>query len=288
MTENQIKFLSTLFNPDEEVYASPDKYSSSWDEEKQNWKIYRPSVKQGDIAQNTNLIGINPISGIKRNDANVTAYRNFLVEMDNASLQEQMDMVEKIGLPYSLCVFSGGKSLHFAIALNESLPSEEVYRFYAEWLLKTLPEADQATKNPSRAIRFPDVKRNDGDKKQLLVKVRERITLNKLRQYLSAFPDKRPVEQQEKELSAGPISDTNVEGLAKWVRDGMDSGFDFGIGRNNRWFSIGVEFAKCGFSIDDTILWMDKYYTPEPSFTRREWKSALKSGYKHGKQKFWK
>lgn len=284
MTESQKKFLSVLFNPDEEVYASPDKYSSSWDDENQKWKVYIPSVLQDDIQDNTNLIGINPIKGVKRNDANVTAFRSFLVEMDSGTLQSQMKIIEDIGMPFSVCVFSGGKSLHFGVTLDQDLPSLDIYRFYAEWLVKCIPGADLATKNPSRAIRYPDVMRKGGTKKQQLVKVNERVNFNRFRQFLSRFPDKMP--RQEQETFDTDMVDRDQTALANWLVFGIRDGFDFSIGRNNRWFAVGVEFAKCGYSMQNTVDVLEKVFVPDNDFSRSEWTAALKSGYQHGKRKY--
>jgi hypothetical protein len=286
MTKNQQLFLSTLFNPDEEIYASPDKYSSSWDKEKQQWKIYRPSILQTDIPENTNLISINPLKGNTRSDQNVTSFRNFLVEMDEGSLAFQLKTVDDTKLPYSLAVFSGGKSIHFAVCLSESLPSIEVYKFYAEWILNTVPKADLATKNPSRAIRYPDVVRNDSPSKKIqkLVKQQDRISFTKLRQYLSFHIDKMP--QPEKQDHFDDIEENDKAALANWLVIGMKKGFDFSIGRNNRWFAVGVEFAKCGFSLTNSIDILEKVFAPDPDFSRTEWTAAIKSGFSHGLKKY--
>ncbi len=283
MTKDQKAFTEVLFDYGEEVYASPDKYSSKWDEEKQEWIIYRPSVLMEEIPDDTNLVGLNPIKGLKRNDESVTAFRSFLVEIDNLPLKQQKELIEKSGLPYSVCVFSGGKSLHFGITLDEDLPSLEVYRFYSEWILNSIPEADGSTKNPSRGIRYPDVTRWDKGKKQRLVEVKGRISLNKLKQYLSKHQDKVPKPQT---YSDTEYKEKNKTALADWVVFGFKEGFDFSIGRNNRWFAIGVEFAKCGYSFDSMVSALERVFVEEKSFERKEWLAALKSGYFHGNKKY--
>lgn len=271
--------LKILFNEGEEVYASPDKYSSKWNETHQKWDIYRPSVSLDKVdLKKTTLIGINPIKGMKRSDENVTAFRSFLIEMDGMGLKQQQEYIKESGLPYSACVFSGNKSLHFAVTLNQDLPDMEHYKFLAKWILASLPKADQATKNPSRAIRFPGVKRPEG-KDQVLIEIGERISLSKLRHFLSKYPDAMPKEEKKYDIS---IKDDDYSSLSTWVLMGLKNGFDFSIGRNNRWFSIAVEFGKAGFGIDKTIALLHSYFIPDLDFSTAEWTASLKSGWKKG------
>lgn len=279
--EQADKFLKILFNDGEEVYASPDKYSSVWDHDNNRWKIYRPSVLVESVDKEKSvLIGLNPISGPVRSDENVTKYRTFLVEMDGMGLKEQMSYIKEKDMPYSVCVFSGGKSLHFGITLTEDLPSEEIYRYYAEWLLNTVPKADQKTKNPSRGIRFPGVQR-PGGKMQALVEAKGRVSLNKLKHYLSKHPDCKPVLEQKKDATF-EFKPNNKKAMANWVLLGIKNGFDFSSGRNNRWFSIGYEFGKCGYDISMAKDMLEPLFVPDRDFGKREWLMALKSGIKKG------
>lgn len=281
MTKNNqgSKLLDILFNDGEEVYASPDKYSSKWNEEKQNWDIYRPSVPKESVdMDNTVLIGINPIHGIKRSDDGVTAFRSFLVEMDGMTLKQQKDYIEQSGLPYSACVYSGNKSLHFAVTLDQDLPDIETYRYLAKWLLASLPNADQSTKNPSRGIRFPGVRR-PGGKEQQLINTEDRVSLAKLKHFLSKHPNARPKEEKILDIS---YKNEDYSALSNWVLMGLKEGFDFGIGRNNRWFSIAVEFGKSGFGVEKTISLLHPYFVPDSDFSTGEWSAAIKSGWKKG------
>ena len=101
-----------------------------------------------------NMLAINPIEGFRR-DKNVTAFRSFLVELDDGKLSEQMKYVKNKNMPYSACVFSGGKSLHFVITLEEPLPSLNLYKQISKWILNVMDKADSQTSNPSRSVRFP-------------------------------------------------------------------------------------------------------------------------------------
>lgn len=274
--------IETLFNPGESIYATPDKFASSKNADG-SWKTYRPSIGQEDIDEvNTRFLSINPLKGDTRNDKLVTAFRSFLIEMDDISVKEQLSIMEERKIPYSLCVFSGNKSLHFVLTLSEDLPNLKIYKFYAEWLLKTIPEADQNTKNPSRGMRFPGVVRPDTEKKQVLVKHKGRVSLEHFIQYLSQFPDQMPVKKQAPLDDFRPTND--IAAMAKWVKRGLLEGFDFSKGRNQTWFAIGWEYGKCNVDLETTYKSLESRYIEEDTFPRNEWELAVKKGHTKGKE----
>jgi hypothetical protein len=285
LKETTKTFLNILFNEGEYIYASPDKYTSKRLDDDSDWETYRPSIEQKDIdEEKTVLVAINPLKGDVRNDENVTAYRTFLVEIDDGLLAEQKKYIDESGLPYSLCVFSGNKSLHFAVTLDHDLPTLELYRMHAEWLLKTLPRADQLTKNPSRSIRFPGVKRPKG-KLQALVESRGRISYDRLMAYLSRFPDAKPKPEKEEEFEGIP---NNQYAMSKWVLKGLKEGFDMTKGRNQTWFSVGFEFGKGGYSLESTFEALEPLYTQEADFKEREWKMTVNNGHSKAVSKYWR
>ena len=285
MKETTRIFLETLFNPDEYIYASPYGYTSKRNEDNTGWDFYWPSSEQKDIDEkNTLLVSINPLSGETRNDDNVTAYRTFLVEIDEGLLADQKKYIDESGLPYSLCIFSGNKSLHFAVTLDHDLPSLELYKLHAEWILNTLPKADQLTKNPSRSIRFPGVMR-PGAKQQTLIESRGRISYDRLMAYLSRFPDAMPKPEIEEDFEH--IAN-NKHGMAKWVLKGLKEGFDMSKGRNQTWFSIGFELGKNGYSLEDTFEALEPLYTSEADFNEREWRMTVKNGHSKAVRKYWR
>lgn len=274
------KVLGILFNPGEDVYATPDKFASSKNEDG-SWKNYRPSVKLESIdKENTRFLTINPLKGDTRLDKNVVSFRSFLFELDDLSLKDQYTLIKDRGTPYSVCTFSGSKSLHFVLTLEEDLPNISVYRFYYEWLLKTIPEADQSTKNPSRGMRFPGVMRPETGKMQKLVEAKSRIPNETFMAYLSRFPDAKP---RKKKVSLDEtVPANNVHGVAKWVKRGLVEGFDFTNGRNQTWFAIGYEFGKNNFSLEFTYKALESRYNQEDSFPQSEWELAVKKGYLKG------
>lgn len=287
MKETTKTFLSVLFNPGEHIYAAPFGYTSKRNKAGDGWDFYYPSKEQSEVDSDKDLLcSINPLKGDTRNDENVTAFRTFLVEIDEGKPSEQKKYIEESGLPYSLCIFSGNKSMHFAITLDHDLPSVDLWRYFAEWILNTVPKADPNTKNPSRGIRMPGPLR-PGKMRQVLVESRGRISLDKLMSYLNKHQDKRPKEE-EKDDNFEPIKN-NKFGMALWCQKGLNAGsFDTTKGRNQTWFSVGYEFGKNGYDYDTTVETVSPMYTYEATFTEREWKACLKNGHSKAVRKYWR
>lgn len=222
------------------------------------------------------LVALNPIKGF-RTDLNCTAYRNFLVEMDVGPLKEQLDYIKSIGMPYSAVVFSGNKSLHFLISLDKDLPSEKIYRVFSEWILGVVTLADPNTKNPSRSIRIPGAFREPG-KQQRIVEQKGPVKLEDLVAWLSKYPDSRPKEPEKRVRHEGFPSLANMK---EWVSDRLINGLRTDQGRNLQWFSIACEFALAGYDEDDTLDILRDFFVPDRDFKEREWKTAIKSGFKY-------
>lgn len=273
--------LRLMFEDGEGVCVSPNKfgyYSLPLREIFNSEEIIltSPSDKMGDLkapVSELRLCSINPCNG-KRDDQSVTAYRSFLVEADDGPLAQQMEYIRQSGLPWSACVFSGNKSLHFAVVLDKPLPGYKTWRYIAEWILSALPQVDQSTKNPSRSIRLPGPSR--GDKHQKLVKIRDRVSLDDLMKWLSKHPEARPQKQEEERA---PSENPNFNLIAPWVKKELIEGIDESRGRNNRWFAIGCELALAGYSRDDIIHILEPYFEESSDFKRDEWLTALGSAY---------
>ena len=224
------------------------------------------------------LVALNPIKG-NREDENCTALRTFLVEIDTIPLKDQYDYVQSMRLPYSMIVFSGGKSLHFGITLSEDLSSLETYKYLATWILNVMSKADQNTKNPSRGIRMAGAMR-DG-KEQKLIELKRRIPLGDLNAWLSQFEHLRPPPPAK----YVEVSDKGLDTLPRWVTSALEAGVSSyavsnGEGRNQRWFKIFCEFAKRGFSSEESMGLLQKYFEEESDFKQSEWETIAKSAEK--------
>jgi hypothetical protein len=260
----QQDFLKVLFNPGESICLTDSKYDVSIQK-----------LEEVDVDKGT-LCCINPLNGT-RCDENVSAFRSFLIEVDSMGLYEQKKYIEGLGVPFSSCVFSGNKSLHYSITLDEDLPSEKIYRYLAQWILNIVKEADQNCKNPSRSIRFPGNARPDTCKIQKLVDLRKRISLSDLYFWLGKYEVCRPVIEVRKPISSIP----RPELIAGWAINKLTYGLDPTDGRNRQWYAIFFEFAKCGYSEEQAEAFLQQYFIEEPDFKRKEWLTSLKSAYRN-------
>jgi len=135
----------------------------------------------------------------RRADVNVCSLRNFLVELDSGTLEEQYRLVTS-RLPISACTFSGSKSLHFIISLEQPLATLQEYRHLATRLLKLVPEADPSCRNASRLTRLPCVIRPETGLEQKLWYVGSRIPLAELEARLPAVDMYTPRVRTEAEV----------------------------------------------------------------------------------------
>ncbi len=165
-------FIRTLFNADELVCAG---------------NLYETGMRKPQHAEGCEFVAINPLQG-KRCDANVTAFRNILIEADTLAPDLQLARMTGLAMPYSTAVHSGGKSIHFVIALTEALPSRAAYDVLTRCVFRALEKlgypVDDACKNPSRFTRMPGTIRPDKGTAQALLEVKGRVTLAQLEAWL--------------------------------------------------------------------------------------------------------
>lgn len=222
------------------------------------------------------LAAINPINGWRR-DNSVTAFRSFLIEIDTGTLKEQLGTINHFKMPFSAQTFSGNKSVHTVITLDEDLPDEKTYRSIANWIFNIVTMCDQNCKNPSRSVRIPGAYREPG-KKQRLIKLNKRVTHKELFDWLNQYEHLRP-KAREKRESIPNQADFSL--LSNWARGMMKKGISFERGRNLTWFALSVDFAKAGYTEDQTIEVLNKNFSEEHDFKEKEWLTAIRSGFKH-------
>lgn len=292
MKETSEKFLKILFNEGEEICVSPNKFAfSSISQDKigesfeivsQNKDRTIQTISEDEIL----LVAMNPIKG-DRADRNCTALRTFLIEIDDGELYEQKQYIESLGLPKSICIFSGNKSLHFGITLSEDLPNEEFWRDINKWILNIVEKADQQTLNPSRSIRFPGNKRNDGKGlQQQLIEVGERIDLDMLFEWLGQYPDKNPRIKKAQARAKMRIPSTGSEGFPFWIVDKLKEGVGRKGNRNSEWFKLIISLVSKGYSGDLIRTDLQGYFMPEHDFGFREWNMIIDSAVKRAERGF--
>lgn len=297
MKETTRSFLNLLFDPFEEICVSPNQFSyDSIPQERLSTGFeISGEGKNGRYVTlcdeaSINLVAINPIKG-QRNDDNVTAFRSFLIELDEGPLAEQKKYIEDSGLPYSICVFSGSKSLHYGVVLEKPLINIDMWRHVNEWMLNILKKADQQTKNPSRCIRFPGSMRKDWDKEtkkevvkkeQKLVEIRRRISQEELNIWLNKHPDVKPVpEVIDRKFSMNNVPDLgNMPEFFYETLENLKDGIQGN--RNASWFQMAHMMVDRNFELEEIISFLEQYYNEEPDFRRREWETCIKSAYKRG------
>jgi len=194
-------FIELLFNADETICICP---------QPNHYGFLHPVKSCG--GQSGEFFVINPTKG-GRSDSSVTAFRNILVEIDDMTLRDQVNHLKAIGMPFSTMVYSGGKSFHYIISLEESLSNKEIYKFLAQWIYNIIgsidPDkyVDEQNKNPARLSRFPNVIREKTGRIQKLIYVRDRIKTDALLSWLKLYPHCKPSDQkpatQKRHGSAG-------------------------------------------------------------------------------------
>jgi hypothetical protein len=146
----------------------------------------------------------------RRADINVTSLRNFMFEMDDLPLEDQLNLFRNSKIPFTSLVFSGSKSFHAVLALESSIvdvchtvEAIEAYKLTWRRLAAQLDEEavrmgfklpvgaksfiDHSCKNPSRLTRYPDYKRENG-KFQSLIMLTHRMAMDEFNTLLEECP----------------------------------------------------------------------------------------------------
>lgn len=184
------KMLGLLFEPHETVCASPTVYATS-------------SKSQFDVTTEDAFLTVNPVNGFRR-VADVTAFRSFLVEVDpkdwdtlnehekSQVLDWQRGYIQRSGLPISACIFSGNKSLHYLVVLDEPFFNNEDYKFHFRWLANVLDEVDVQAGNAIAGVRVPGHTRVETGKMQRLEFIGSRISRSAFLTFLERHLDAKP------------------------------------------------------------------------------------------------
>ncbi len=186
--DDMLRFLNALFGDDECVGTCTEFYDKDGRRVPTRGLFQRTAGQIKKVLGRTNnvssavgryrirdgaFVRINPLDGKGVSDANVTAFRYALIECDTMSLEEQYAFIRALNLPTSAIVTSGGKSVHAVVKIDaKDLDEykERVALLHAECKAAGF-DVDASTKNPSRFMRLPGIRR--GKKRQALVSVDE-------------------------------------------------------------------------------------------------------------------
>jgi hypothetical protein len=282
MNEKAQDFFKLLFNANENICVQDSQFATHSvpleDILSGNQvKLIATDPKYNRDVNSDNLIlaALNPING-SRLDSNVTNYRSFLIELDVGTLKEQLNTIKHLKMPFTAQVFSGNKSIHTVITLDEDLKTEAQYRLLARWIFAIVTTADDKCENPSRCVRIPEVYREPG-KKQRLVELRQRVSHKEFFAWLNKWPHLAPKPKEKRVI---PEGEGDYDRLSTWAKYQIKKGIEFKNGRNQTWFALAYDFALAGYSEDQTIDELGKYYEEERDFKEREWLGAIASAFK--------
>lgn len=235
----QQKFLETLFESSELVCVSEHPYGVFLSEQH--------AIKKGAV-----FFSINPMH-TSRADANVTCYRNILLEIDSLPLDQQLAYIQ-YKVPVTSIVYSGGKSYHFIISLAEPCSTKDEYDLLVKRLHKLLPKVDPTTKNPSRFSRMPGTVRPDTGKLQELLFLGSRISRATLEALLPPADISKTYEQQATGFFSTLIADAMFYPDTVMQKVGIQ-------GRNAFFFWLGQRLAEGNASPSQKAAIVEQAYS---------------------------
>lgn len=183
--ENQ-QFFNLLFDQEDTVCVCNTPYK---------FEFYQKAQVNKELGRYVSINASNPATKTRRSE-DVTSFRNFLVEFDDMSLTTQLEKMDAIGFPYSAVTFSGNKSLHFIISLENPVSSIKEYQLVSNWLHniinKYVGKADPSTKPPSFTTRYPNIINENGIYSQKLLILNKRVSDDIFFNWLAKHQDLKP------------------------------------------------------------------------------------------------
>lgn len=210
----------------------------------------------------------------RRADCNVIVFRNIMLEIDDIPIKDQWEFIKEIKLPYTTAVYSGGKSIHFVISLEQPCTDYKDYQKLVSRFYKALKKirpgvVDAANKNPSRCSRVPFTTRHETGKPQQLLNINDRIHRSTLESWIEEYIGPEVENEERESFSSNPtytleylnyINDERAKyglepiksTLSGFTKNFLMFGADEGE-RNLSVFRAACDFAKCGYDQDDAL-----------------------------------
>lgn len=160
------------------------------------------SCHWSEFGDNYEFMTLNPlVPGSTRKDINCESLHNILIEFDETPIEEQKELLD-VGFPFTSATYSGGKSIHFIIHVEEGFENAAEYKRFVAALYSSLQSIgfnpDVSCKNPSRFTRTPGAFRTLKDSARV---EQELLALGR-----------RYVKQELVDLLAIDLTDDQVEG----------------------------------------------------------------------------
>jgi hypothetical protein len=135
-------------------------------------------------SKTTEFVTINKlVDGSKTaKDENIETYSSFIFEIDNEDIESQKRRAKKLfnDKIVNRVVYSGGKSIHCRITLENPPDNKDEYKYIWKKLNETYfdNKADTACSNPARLTRMPNAIRKNGIKQKRLFLSNERLNFD--------------------------------------------------------------------------------------------------------------
>ena len=221
--------------------------------------------------------------------ANVTSFRNFAIEFDEDSLEDQKKKLQLAKPPVSAVIFSGSKSLHTPIALESGVTQEEysaIFEAIKQTLLKYDLKLDKQCSNPNRLTRAPFEIRNGKSVEQKLLGSRGRIPNQVLFDWFEANEvNWRDYIYKPKESTYEYEGVGDADDEMRWLAAvGSCRHFNGDYTTSEQWqpwlYELGKWCKAYGLSEDMAIMWANRDYTHPDN---KAIDTGIKNGYKYGK-----
>jgi hypothetical protein len=184
---------------------------------------------------------------------NVTSIRNFAIEFDECTVQEQGERLKLSKLPYSAIIYSGGKSLHTPIALEDPISKDEFeakYECIKRILLKFDLKLDTQCKNINRLTRAPNEINTKTEKKQTLVVVNGRIKNSELDAWLEANGEDWTLIKKYQPVTVTYSGEGDGTEETRY-KDALSRMSEYGIDSRQPWFyQLACRCLENGLSAD--------------------------------------
>ncbi len=227
-------------------------------------------------------VSLNPLV-MNRQDSNVTSFRNFMIESDTLTVAESIEHIKLSGIPFSCCVFSGNKSMHFYICLEEDIGDIHTYKFVGKWILNILGAKDDIVDNctftPSRMARLGYVTNNKTGKKQSCKIIRKKIPNKELEEFLLKHLEFKPIAIKKENIKRSTTP--NVHLLNSWTYYVLKEGI-YSKKKNNTYYQLAHNFYEAGFDEQQCFDYICKnsYNIINGDFSEKELRLTIASAYK--------
>ena len=281
------QFLEVLFDIDDKTaYGKDDKET-----------YYAKDIWPHMIHTDALKFSINPIKE-RRTGENVTHINSLLFEMDKDSngniipRDTQIALFNSSGLPYSTMTWSGTKSVHVIVRLDEPVSEywfRPLWRAIERVLTKHGCSIDPATMKIPQISRMPNSIRDNGNQ-QDLIEVRARVTKLDIVSWLKLNDE--TIHKPQPPRPFVPI-DTDepvthrFERAVRWTQLSQKSEYSsyWKTGGDNWLFVLGCNLSKLGISLDQamslvTMKWGTTY---ETSAGIRDISIPISKGHKKNK-----